>query len=230
MELLQSDGEELEPVDVDHGLGGHGDDGHDDAAAVPGAGADGGADPPVPAPAEPPPPPPGLAGPKAKAVAAHATVRIHGGRLCYYSQYTNFEAVCGNPDHGRCVMRRAPKKKFDGPDGVPRGGRPVGFMAAWLSLSHEVDSRAAHKDTDYLRERLASLDVREAQRNLVSLHGDAEGLFAKEREQDVVSGGVHQANSRNLSSSIPPAGSSSGYLLWSYFLRFLGPGADFWNS
>ncbi|CAK0905860.1 unnamed protein product, partial [Prorocentrum cordatum] len=89
-----------------------------------------------------------------------------------FSQYSNFETVCPNRAHGRCIVRRTPNKNFDGPDGTARAGRPVGFLAGWLSLAHDAGSRADHKDKADLQDKLGPLAVREAQRGLVSLQGD----------------------------------------------------------
>lgn len=98
---------------------------------------------------EPPPPPSEppasiaasrQAGPRSKAA---ATVHIHEGRISYYPSKKSFEAVCGNADHGKCVLTRRNTASAAGSRSAPRGGRPLGFLCAWLSESHQPD-KAAH--------------------------------------------------------------------------------------
>ena len=91
---------------------------------------------------------------------------IHGGRLAYYCKCKNFEADCGNKDHGRCVMTRVPTAKFRAADGIDRGGRPVGFMATWLSLSY-VRTKEEHNNPEFIKRMCESSAVRMVQRAAV---------------------------------------------------------------
>ena len=52
--------------------------------------------------------------------------------MSYYSKGV-FEAVCKNKLHGNCVVSRTVSQVVDPQLGRPRGGRPLGIMAAWLS-------------------------------------------------------------------------------------------------
>lgn len=96
------------------------------------------------APAAPPPEPPAEVRPAKQRRGASATVHLPGGSLSFYASKNAFEAVCLHKDHGRCVMTRTNKAKGTLPDGTPQGGRPIGFLAAWLGRSDGCPSKAAH--------------------------------------------------------------------------------------
>lgn len=101
--------------------------------------------------APPPPPPPvvpGGAAPRGAGVAqrrgADVTMQGYGGSISFYPSKQAFEAVCDNRGHGRCVATRTCRGKGKGPDGFRRGGRPVGFLAAWLKAGEHVASKEEH--------------------------------------------------------------------------------------
>ena len=56
-----------------------------------------------------------------------ATAMFPGGRISFYPSKGVFQASCNNPAHGRCVLTRSCRAK-----GFRQGGRPLGFLAAWL--------------------------------------------------------------------------------------------------
>ena len=116
---------------------------------------------------------------RARARPADATVRIHRGRLCFYRKYSNFEAVCGNPAHGCCIVRRTPLKRRDGPDGKPRGGRPCGFLAGFLSLSWTTGTREEHKTR--MLELLEPQAVRARHREALQPLAGSDALLSFER-------------------------------------------------
>lgn len=95
------------------------------------------AEPPAPAPPAPPaaaPPPaaprPPVAGRRGR---GEATVILPTGRITFYLQKNVMEATCRNLDHGKCVLTRTVRCRA-GTEGnpFPKGGRPLGFLAAWL--------------------------------------------------------------------------------------------------
>eukprot|EP00959_Pyramimonas_sp_CCMP1952_P373358 7818968-Pyramimonas_sp.AAC.1 len=123
--------------------------------------------------------------PKAAAVPADATIRVAGGAIKFYSKYNNFEAICSNPGHGCCVMRRTPlAKTLHGPDGLPRGGRPIGFLVAWLSLAMSTGSREEHKDKLRVYNFTRPVACRMRFRDIVRLDPSSPVLFGKERGQE----------------------------------------------
>ena len=121
-----------------------------------------------------------VAGPR---FAADAFVRVNGGRLSYYSKYKNFEATCPNKEHGCCKMTRRPFAKFVGPDGDPRGGRPIAFMAGYLSLAFVAKDRATHKSEEFLRRHLGPQEARMVHRASVLAWPGGDALVSKERKR-----------------------------------------------
>ena len=66
------------------------------------------------------------------AMEAAAAFYMAGGRLSFHESKSAFEAVCNR--HPNCNLSRTCKaRKATGADGLPVGGRPCGFLAAWLS-------------------------------------------------------------------------------------------------
>lgn len=104
----------------------------------------------------PPPPeaPPAADGP-GEAVrrrrGAEVTFYVEGGSISYYASKNAFEAVCENKAHGRCVLTRTCRQKGTTADGFPRGGRPVGLLAAWLSYSAGCATKDDHWEAARLR-------------------------------------------------------------------------------
>lgn len=106
-----------------------------------------------PAPQEHAPPPPALAAPAAAPGegarggrarrSAAATCHVIGGSVSFYHSKMSFEAVCDNRLHGRCVATRGVRPQGL-VDGVPRAGRPVGFLAAWLEAGESAATKADH--------------------------------------------------------------------------------------
>ena len=94
----------------------------------------------VPAPLE---PPVALAA-AAPRGSAEVTYHVPGGTIAYYRSKQAFQAVCDNAAHGRCVLTRTSRGRAAGPDGAQRGGRPIGFLAAWLSAGENCATKAEH--------------------------------------------------------------------------------------
>lgn len=91
-----------------------------------------------------PAPPPPLAAPEPRArSSASAMVALPFGKIAYYDSKKSFEAICRNPDHGKCVLTRSARGKQVA--GKPsRAGRPLGFMAAWLQKAGDLGSKEEH--------------------------------------------------------------------------------------
>ena len=94
----------------------------------------------------PPLPPPAAPLPKMgeasrTSTGALATVELEGGYIGYYQKGV-FEAVCRK--HNSCVVSRTVSAKQDKSLGRPKGGRPLGVMAAWLSKHSECASKEDH--------------------------------------------------------------------------------------
>ena len=92
-------------------------------------------------PVPPPPPPPvaaipelGPIGPLPRETAKSVTVIFNGGQLAYFYKGKRFQAICSNPDHGRCVCTRSGRLGVTGKE-----GRPLGLMAAWLKKNGQKE-------------------------------------------------------------------------------------------
>eukprot|EP00971_Amphidinium_carterae_P281578 5590228-Amphidinium_carterae.2 len=81
---------------------------------------------------------------------ADSVIYIAGSKISYYSNKGMFVADC--KAHPHCNMTRTASAK-KGKGTAICGGRPVGFLAMWLQCGLEVDcdSKAKHKDRDYVR-------------------------------------------------------------------------------
>lgn len=101
------------------------------------------------------------------------TVVFPWGKITYYASKRSFEAICRNPAHGKCVLTRSAK----GRKAEPLGGRPLGFMAAWLQQGH-VASKEAHWSPEVLH---SSLAARVAGRNFVKAASQELDLLSYER-------------------------------------------------
>ena len=75
---------------------------------------------------------------------ALVTYHVPGGSISYYQSKNAFEAVCDHPHHGRCVVTRTAKARVGGSGPGGRGGRPVGFLAAWLRAGEALPDKASH--------------------------------------------------------------------------------------
>lgn len=106
------------------------------------------------------------------------TIGVWGGRITYYASKTSFEATCSNRDHGKCVLTRTVKARRGGGD-IPRGGRPLGMMLAWLHFC-DVDSKAEHWERERW-EAMFSHELRGELRGMVQALPNGPALLACER-------------------------------------------------
>lgn len=84
--------------------------------------------------------------------AAEITYIVPGGSISYYTSKGAFQAVCDAPGHGRCVLTRTAKAKKIGLAGEDLGGRPVGFLAAWLARGVHCSTKEEHWAPDNLQQ------------------------------------------------------------------------------
>ncbi len=75
---------------------------------------------------------------------AEVTVHMPGGSVSYYANKSAFQAVCDQRSHGGCKLTRTSHGRSSGAGEAMSGGRPVGFMAAWLARGHTARNKAAH--------------------------------------------------------------------------------------
>eukprot|EP00971_Amphidinium_carterae_P352747 6492721-Amphidinium_carterae.4 len=109
-----------------------------------------------------------------------ASIKVDGGRISFYANKSNFEAVCDNKLHGKCVLTRtANGRKSKGRAGV-RGGRPVPFLALWLSRC-KCATKAEHMDRDANN---FSHKERDDMRKLLSVLPEAQDLLDHERQRE----------------------------------------------
>lgn len=117
--------------------------------------------------------------PRAGAVVVLQTL---GGSIAFYPSKNAFEAVCEQKGHGRCVLTRTQKGKRNSATGKMCGGRPVGFLAAWLAQGEHLVTKGQHWEKDKLERPLAE---RAALREEIAASGDAgRRLLACERPQE----------------------------------------------
>ena len=109
---------------------------------------------------------------------AAVTYSVPGGSISYYESKGAFKAVCENRAHGRCVLTRTCKSRGVLPNGGPRGGRPVGFLAAWLGRAEASQDKAGH----WIPEAFAnSVEVRSGLRAQIANTPSGVRLLAHER-------------------------------------------------
>ena len=142
----------------------------------------------APAPAvEPPPLPPPLAGPdqqgpkrRRRGPQAPAEVTLATGRICFFAN-GNFEAQCFMHLDERCTLGKRGGRDRGGSSSDIGEHRPLGFLAAWLSMNH-FDTKADHKNKEFLKELMspARKDFRKAHRTMLATHEGAAALFAEE--------------------------------------------------
>ena len=139
-----------------------------------------GALPPLPPPAAAPPPlqPPAGAPPDigAKGQAARTkalvSIELDFGSIAFYKG-GRFQATCGNPLHGKCVLTRHNTLKSH------MRGRPLGFMVAWMALGHICDTKEEHwNELDNIADDMPN---RIAAREVLKGHRQAQDLLDKER-------------------------------------------------
>lgn len=75
---------------------------------------------------------------------ATATLQCWGGSISYYPSKGAFEAVCDRAGHGKCVLTRTARSKRNSSGAAVSGGRPVGFLAAWLNHGPNCATKAEH--------------------------------------------------------------------------------------
>lgn len=112
---------------------------------------------------------------------ASITMQVPGGSISYYPSKNAFEAVCEQKGHGRCVLTRTSKGRCIGRTGKMVGGRPVGFLAAWLSHGEQLATKADHWAGDAVARPLAE---RQSLRTQIAESGQSGRLLLSfEREQ-----------------------------------------------
>lgn len=102
---------------------------------------------PAPAPVAEVPPPPAAVGRRRvvdERSSATVVMQVPGGSIAFYPSKMAFQAVCDHRDHGRCVVTRTCRGHGKTPAGHPKGGRPVGFLAAWLGAGEQLPTKADH--------------------------------------------------------------------------------------
>ena len=104
-------------------------------------------------------------------LAAAASVQTPGGRIAFYAGGNFFQATCGR--HPQCALTRTANGTFSR-NGVS-GGRPLGFLAKWLSESRNAATKEQHWDKEAWR--AYTQESRAAERRaLADLPGGAELL------------------------------------------------------
>ena len=106
------------------------------------------------------------------------SIAVEGGRISFYKD-GRFEAVCSNPAHGKCVATRSCKVVKWSPTGVPLGGRPCGWMAAWLSAGVALNTREEHRSSDVEN---IPYDLRALGRTILQLEPAGADLLLRERQ------------------------------------------------
>lgn len=127
--------------------------------------------------AVPPPPPPLVVADDRRRNRAAATVVFRWGKIAFYESKSQFEVVCRNPAHGKCVLTRTSRSKARSVGQAPAGGRPLGFLAAWLDRG-DVADKAAHWSPEVLR---SSKAARSAGRAYIKDAAQGLALLAYER-------------------------------------------------
>jgi hypothetical protein len=125
-------------------------------------------------------------------IGGEARFEFEGGSITYYASKNCFEAHCGNTEHGRCVLTRHGQRladdeaplRFSKTTKKPIGGRPLGFLMAWLSASHDCtrDEHWSRGLCDF------DLDTRVLLRAELSLSDVGQALSGYERPKDDGSG------------------------------------------
>lgn len=81
-----------------------------------------------------------------RAPSLECTIMVDGGSITYYESNDNFEARCHAHFESRCTLTRAAAANRSTLATGARGGRPLGFLAAWLSVGHACADKKAHKE------------------------------------------------------------------------------------
>lgn len=109
---------------------------------------------------------------------SEVTVVVPGGFVAFYANKQQFQATCDNPSHGSCKLTRTCRGSSAAPSAVPKGGRPVAFLAAWLANGEHVDSKAQHWDRALMN---SSLEQRTRLRNMFKEVASGRQLLSYER-------------------------------------------------
>ena len=110
---------------------------------------------------------------------ATVTMHVPGGSISYYPSKAAFEAVCDNPRHGRCVVTRTSRTGGGVRRQAAAGGRPVGFLAAWLGAGQDLPDKDAHWSMACFDQ---SHEQRTALRSQIAGTPSGRTLLASERE------------------------------------------------
>lgn len=124
------------------------------------------------------PPPPGLARIVGVVGRGAATVILADGRITYYDTKNAFEATCCHPDHGKCVLTRTARGIANTRGRAHAGGRPLGYLAAWLRSASSFDNKAGHWSHAALR---PSVEARRAARREIATAVGGQDLLSYER-------------------------------------------------
>ena len=128
-------------------------------------------EPPLPAPATPPLPPSVPVGPppvvdpppppsphemparkRARRDAPSMVLAVEFGTITFFESNQNFEARCRLHEDERCTLTRAAHRAAGSTAPAQRGGRPLGLLAAWLSVASMFPDKESHRDPKILRE------------------------------------------------------------------------------
>lgn len=112
---------------------------------------------------------------------AELTYYVPGGSISFYRSKCSFEAVCECKSHKRCVLTRTHRGRPAGTSGAhPLGGRPVGFLAAWLGSGEACADKQEHWRPEMF---LASQERRAHLRSMIAATADGRRLLSFERER-----------------------------------------------
>lgn len=130
----------------------------------------------------PPPPAPPLPHPDrdgGRRGRGEAMVVFPHGKISFYASKNVMEATCRVPSHGKCVLTRTVRCRQGTEEHlVPKGGRPLGMLAAWLLKAGAAETKEAH--WAFVRAPLAE---RVAAREYIKQAEHGPELLAMEREQ-----------------------------------------------
>ena len=129
----------------------------------------------------PAPPPPDLDPALAHLKSGYdAYIVCEGGVIVHYPALSAFVATCNNPDHGRCIMQRASGwNKTEQQLRRMRGGRPLGFLTAWLQCGCWTGNKEHHWAYDELP--LMQAVRSEIREDFLKATADGQALMRKER-------------------------------------------------
>ena len=118
-------------------------------------------------------------------MAALDCIDVANGRIAWYKNKSAFEAKCTVPSHnisGTCKLSRGCGTRRKGKDGLSLGGRPLGFLMAWLQVAHECPDKQSHWSKADWETKLTK-EVRGACRAALAESLDGQALLSHEREK-----------------------------------------------